>query len=291
MPDRTYSERDVAAIIARAAERQRHAAPRDDAPGLTLAEIERAGQEAGLDPALLRSAAGELDAGTLGLEAARPGTAVADRWVEGPLPPGAWEDVVAALRIRLGSSAAPTWWGPDTSQVGADQEWTHTALGGVRTTVSVSPRGERTRIRVVRVDRGLPNARVQGTVVSAIGALPVGLLAGALVAGAFGWGDVAGVAALLLVLVLGTALGSMGLTRRTVDRRDRQADEVKRLAADLADRLAHGAPTGGDPQGTERGAALGRTNPAEARPDLDLSGIDAEAVESAPRQAPRRARS
>ena len=58
---RTYSEREVADIIERAAERQATADRTDDRPGLTLDEIERIGAEAGLDPAALRAAANEAD--------------------------------------------------------------------------------------------------------------------------------------------------------------------------------------------------------------------------------------
>ena len=86
MSDRTYSEREVAAIIERAAQAQQRGTD-PDAPGLTLAEIERVGREAGLDPALLRRAAAEVDAGLLSQEATRPGTDVAARWVDAPPGP------------------------------------------------------------------------------------------------------------------------------------------------------------------------------------------------------------
>ncbi|MDT7858187.1 hypothetical protein RQM47_16180 [Rubrivirga sp. S365] len=58
-PARTYSEVDAAAVLREAA--RRHGAP---APlGLTLAEIEEAARAAGVDPALVRAAAADLDLG------------------------------------------------------------------------------------------------------------------------------------------------------------------------------------------------------------------------------------
>ena len=260
MPDRTYTEREVAAIIARAADEQRLGADRADTPGLTLAEIERAGREAGLDPEALRRAAATLDAGGLGLDAVPAGTAVAERWLDGPLRPGAWEDAVARLRLTEGATTWVASAEPDVSTIGADEVWTHTTLFGVRTTVTLSPRGDRTRLRVVRVDRDVADARVMGLVVAGVVSLVVGMLVGAGVAETLGLGDLAGVVAVLLVLAAGMALGGPVLTRRTLARRARQSREVERLAETLARQLVPAA-------GAEAVDA-----PAGLR--LDLSALD-----------------
>ena len=61
MPERQYSESEVRRII-EAATRQRGGAA-EGGEGLTLAEIERVGQESGIDPAHLRAAARALDEG------------------------------------------------------------------------------------------------------------------------------------------------------------------------------------------------------------------------------------
>lgn len=280
MSDRTYSEREVAAIIQRAAEAQHREAP-DDVPGLTLSEIERVGREAGIDPARLRQAASELDAGLLSGGAERPGTAVAEAWVEGAVRPEAWEDAVTALRLRAGAPAAGT---ADTSAVGEAREWTHVTALGTRTTVSVSPRGNRTRVRVMTQD-AVVNARLQATVVGSVVALVPAFLLGALVAEGLGFGDFAGVAALLTVFVVTAAALSETLTRKTHARRDRQATEADRLAADLARRL--GAPAA---------APVGETGePAATRSDarIDPSLLDAEPESPAERspEAARRTRS
>ncbi len=277
MNDRTYSEREVAAIIERAAESQRAAPPRGDAPGLTLAEIERAGQEAGLDPALLRSAAAELDAGALTLGPGRSKSAVAERWIDIPLQPEAWEDAVSALRLQFGASATAGWGGSDTAQVGMGQEWTHQNLSGVRTTISASPRGDRTRIRVVQADRGFENERLQGVIMGAGLAFLPALVSGALVAEALGRGDLWGIVTMIVVLVLGSGIGVTTLATRTRRRRERQAAQVQHLADDVAQRLSPGA----DP------AVLADNAPASAR--LDDAWMDADEA-AAPEGAPPRRR-
>lgn len=280
MSDRTYSEREVAAIIQRAAEAQHREAP-DNVPGLTLSEIERVGHEAGIDPARLRQAASDLDAGLLSGGGARPGTATAERWVEGPLRPEAWEDAVVALRLGAG---APAGGGADTSAVGETREWTYATPTGGRTTVTVSPRGDRTRIRVVSQD-AVVNARLQATLVGAVIALVPAMLLGALVAETLGLGDLAGVAALLAAFVPSTAVLSEVLTRQTHARRARRATEADRLADDLAHRL--GAP------GSPEAAPASEIEPAPEAARIDPTLLDAEPEGSAERSpgADRRTRS
>ena len=262
MPDRLYSEREVAAIIAQAAEHQRHQDHGPEGPGLTLDEIERAGREAGLDPAALRRAAADLDAGRLGPATVPEGTTVAERWIDGEVPPGAWEDAVADLRLTAGSTAVLL---PDTSDVtrlGADQEWTHTGLGGVRKTVTLSPRDDRTRLRVVMSDGG-GDARVVGTVVAGVASLLLGMLAGGIAAEGLAAGDLTGVVVLVAVLVAGTVLGTPIVSGAIQKRRQRYAAEAERLADGLARRLA-------GPQSEPEAAA----EPAGAAPALDLSALD-----------------
>ncbi len=241
MPDRTYSDREVAAIIARAAQDQRLASSREDAPGLTLEEIQRAGHEAGLDPQALRRAADAVDAGTLAPDGFPLGTAVAERWVEGELRPGAWEDTVGHLRLALGGSAASAWSGPDVTTMGADVEWTHSTLSGVLTTVTLSPRAGQTRLRVSRADSNVSDARVYGLALAGAASILVGLLLGGVVAEELGLGDLAGILAVLTVTVLGTALGGPVITRRLRARRTRHAHDAETLADDLVRRLAREA--------------------------------------------------
>ena len=164
---RTYSEREVQSIIERAVERQHAAEERTGGAGLTLAEIERLGRESGIDPAHLRAAAAEVDeAGrTLSRQTGQTRTHVeAERWIDAPFSLAAWEDAVAELRGRFGAPIGAPFGsdaGETVQQVGRSYEWTHTSMLGVKTRVTVSPRGDRTRVRLDQLV-GLSSSAVEG---------------------------------------------------------------------------------------------------------------------------------
>ncbi|WP_412067293.1 hypothetical protein [Rubrivirga sp. IMCC43871] len=276
MSERTYSEAEVAAIFARAAERQRPPSPSTFSTGLTLAEVEQAGREAGLDPSTVRAAAAEIDARERYPE--RSAVAVAERWVEAPLAAGAWDDLVASLRHRFGASTA--WWGTDTGTVGTAQEWTHTAGSGTRTTVTLSPREGQTLLRVVQEGAGLGDDRTMGWLVAAVVALVPAMLAGALVAETLALGDLMGIATVLLVLIPSVAIGGPWVASRVRAGRSRQAETVQTLADDLADQLVRGRQPSVEPAPVEAPGPL-----------LDLSAFDESDTEADGRSERRRERS
>ncbi len=191
MSERTYSEREIADLIARAAERQQDARQRDDGPGLTLSEIERIGRESGIDPAHLRAAAAEMDSAgrTLSRQSGHTRTHVtAERWIDAPLAPEAWEEAVTELQDRLGVNA--TYWmgqssGGTVQQVGNAYEWQHTSSIGVQTTVTASPRGDRTRLRIRQLV-GLASPTAEGIGYGAFIAVVAGAIGGALSGAALG---------------------------------------------------------------------------------------------------------
>lgn len=241
MSDRIYTEKEVAAIFARAAEHQRSRSKRDAAAGLTLKEIEEVGLEAGLDAGVIRAAANDLDVQQQYPE--HPRITVMERWVEKPLPVGAWEDLVASLRHKLGTNYA--WWGKDTATLGDAHEWTHTSASGVQTTVTVSPRDDRTLLRVVQEDSGMDDERTMGWLVAAVVGLVPAVLTGALVAEVLAFGDLAGIAAMMLVFVVALTVGGPALTASVRKSRERRPDRVRQLADDLRDQVlsmqVHGA--------------------------------------------------
>ncbi len=276
MPERTYAEEEVAAIFARAAERQRPASTREASTGLTLAEVEQAGVEAGLNPTAIRAAAAEV--GIRQRFPTRPKVAVAERWIEAPIPAGVWEDLVVSLRHRLGASSA--WWDRDTVSLGEAQEWMHTAASGVRTTVTLSPRGERTLLRVVQEDAGFEDDRQMGWLMAALLGLLPSLLAGALVAETLALGDFTGVAVVVLVLLTAVAFGGPLLAARVRNGRERQAERVRQIADSLADQIGgvQSQPTSDD-------------SSTASAPQLDLSVLDAEVSPTPPQTERRRAKS
>lgn len=180
MGDRTFSEREVAQIIERAVERQSDAYRDVPEAGLTMEEIERVGRDVGIDPRHLRAAAAEVAAGGAG-GGGRSQTnthVVVERWLEGPLSLTAWEETVGMLQDRFGldagylsgRSAAGS-----VSQVGNTYEWTHTSGLGVQTRVTVSARGNRTRLRLSQLV-GIARSEVEGPLWGAVLTLILGLI-------------------------------------------------------------------------------------------------------------------
>lgn len=188
MPHRTYSEREVTALLERAAELQAQAARQADGrPGLTLDELAAIADESGLDPALLRQAAAELDApqGTP-LVTPHAGTTsthiYVERRVPGSLSPEAWEDTVMELRHRFDTDLGSAWGMPGygqsiVEQIGRSVEWRHTSMSGIETRLMVRPRTDRLDVRLSqRVGWGSPVAEsaTYGSGLAALAAFIVG---------------------------------------------------------------------------------------------------------------------
>lgn len=238
---RTYSEQEVADIIARAAERQAASSRTSERVGLTLDEIARLGADAGLDPDDLRAAADEIDRGGIARSASQTDThVVAERWADAPLTDEAWEDTVALLRERFGPSAAAMLGGSaggDVQQIGRAYEWSSMTGSGLQTTATVSPRGGRTRVRLTQ-HVGLANPRTEGLAIGGFLALVIAVIT------AVALGTTAGVAPPLVVLAAlaafaaSFAVAAPGVT--TFDRRwrDRKLDTLNTLADDIAGVLA-----------------------------------------------------
>ena len=260
---RTYSEQEVADIIARAAERQAASARQPVREGLTLDEIERLGSDAGLDPADLRAAAAEVDAGgrTLARQSSQTRThVVVERWIDAPLSEAGWEDAVAEMQGTLGADVGAAFGMRvgQQQQVGRAFEWSHTSGLGVQTTVTASPRGERTKLRLTQLV-GLASPRVEGAMYGGV----VGVVAALAALVAVGQTDAPFLTALLVLLATFAVVTAVAAPVTTaLDRRWR----VKKLDAlgALADRIAPVlvAPTS-DP--LSDAPALASTLPAAAQ--------------------------
>lgn len=189
MTDRTYSEKEVAVLLERAAELQVQAARRaDHRLGLTLDELESIASEAGLDPSLLRQAANELDQPQHSLLRRNSGQtaihAFVERRVPGELTPEVWEDIVAELRHHFESDLAgmmgmPQYGVGTTEQIGRSVQWRHMSMSGLETKVLIRPREDELDIRLSqRV--GWSGAPTEGTTYGIILAVAAGLVSGAI---------------------------------------------------------------------------------------------------------------
>lgn len=144
---RRYSEEEIERILARAAELEAEKPPAADAGGMTLAELEQIGAEAGLHPELLRTAARELDRGVSASPVGSrrllgaPVVVRFEREVEGELGREGLERLIPELRRTDGTGHAAVV-GETLSWQSTDQEQTRTLA------VTVSSSGGRTRIWV-----------------------------------------------------------------------------------------------------------------------------------------------
>lgn len=140
---RTFTESEAQKVFARVAERQRATGTSAEA-GLSLSDLEEAAQAAGLDPALVASAAAELDAPDDGRRfLGAPTEVVRQRLICGPVSDEAWEGIVAAARAEYGLRGV-------AGQVGRVREWSISSGGrqqnAVTTRLSLEPAGDDTRL-------------------------------------------------------------------------------------------------------------------------------------------------
>jgi hypothetical protein len=149
---RRFDDEEVSVILKRAAEMQE--AQSGTSAGMTLADLEEVAREAGLDPALVRRAAADLElTGGRGVEPARAGFLGAptrlryERVVDGELAADDYEAVVDEIRRTLDDMGL-------VSTLGRTLAWRTTPGSGRRqarvreVSVTVVARGGKTGIRV-----------------------------------------------------------------------------------------------------------------------------------------------
>ncbi len=140
---RLYSDKEISAVLKRAAELHRDQGPTDTS-GLTLAELEQIAAEVGIDPAFVKTAATELEEGRTDTDFhfwGGPLSVDLERIVEGEVSEAKWEEIVMEIRRIFGSAGK-------TGQLGRSLEWIHGDQTGERAHVTLSPMGGQTRIRI-----------------------------------------------------------------------------------------------------------------------------------------------
>ena len=222
--DPHFSPEAARTIFRRAAEHQEmaRAALEANANGLSLADLQSIGAEAGIDPAYIAAAAAELQtddaeedvpwwyAGspTIEAEAVVPG-AITD----GPV----WAAMVQELRDTFGTGGVAT-------QIGDTLEWSfEPPMGGASTRVTATPEPHGTRIRITRSK--LSSARLGAVMGGTFGIS--GLAVGGLIFTFKGF-DVVGLLFMVVLMALGAAI--MGLSipmyRAAVRREQEQFDAL-----------------------------------------------------------------
>lgn len=147
---RRYTEEETALVLKRAAELAAHSPSSSEARGMTLAEIEQVGREAGIDKALVRRAAKELQrpiqTGSHSAFLGGPTMIRIERIIEGEVPERVYEFLVEEIRAQLGEMG-------NASTLGRSLAWTTgPVMQGSTSTravnVSVTPRNGQTTLRV-----------------------------------------------------------------------------------------------------------------------------------------------
>jgi len=240
--EKTYSEREVAAIIERAVARQEAAQRKHSEGGLNLEDLERVARETGIDPAHLHAAVTEVERG-LAADAARPtytNTHVRlERWVDGAFDDAVWEDTLAEVEQGLGTNYAGTAYHtqPRHQQHGRTREWCHVSAMGIVTEVSASEREGGVRLRFsAYVGFGAPKAQAPFL------ALLPAILGGVLAGGVF---DAVWVGVLAFLLLLGALSPPIGRADRRW--RERKGRALEATADLLTERLSAAARSAAGP--------------------------------------------
>ena len=208
MNERTYTEKEIAQMLERAAELQAHSSKKINDSGLTLSELEAVAADAGLDPTFLRQAAQELNSPVRPLLNHGMDSNATHNFVERIVPVvaslDAIEDAVAELKHRFDSShgdaMGSTFGNSSTEQIGRTVEWKHVSMSGVETRAMIRPRGNQTHVRLSqRV--GLASNLTEGIV---YGTLLAGLIGG--ISGAITDSGLTGLIVLLVAMVVAIPL-------------------------------------------------------------------------------------
>lgn len=215
-PGRRFNEKEVAKIIKRASELQEEEAPAESSSGMSLAELEQVAREAGLDPALVRRAATDLDTRITDQQPSpfvgAPTRLRLERTIDGELTPDAFEPMVLEMQRVIGQVGT-------ASTIGRTLTWT--AFGVDRRRVStrtvqviVTPRDGRTTIRIEE---------------------PLSQLAG----GLFG-GVMAGLGGFLSSVAMGVGMGTFESVPITVGLMGATLSGAYLVARTIFGRMSHG---------------------------------------------------
>lgn len=143
MPERRYTDEEVAAIFERAAEPQQQSLPAPDGRGMTLAALQEIGREVGFSPEAIAQAAHSLE------QRGRPGSRTllgvrvgVGRTVEvdGAISEASWERLVADLRETFRARGV-------VYSEGVARHWSN---GNLQALVEPTPAGHRVRLQTIK---------------------------------------------------------------------------------------------------------------------------------------------
>jgi hypothetical protein len=206
---RRFNEKEVALIIKRASELQQNETTAESTTGMSLAELEQVAREAGLDPALVRRAAEDLDTRVTDQTPSRflgaPTALRLERTIDGEVPADEYEAMVLEMQRLLGGVGTASTLGRTLqfSLTGATRQ--HASGRAVQ--VTVAPRNGRTTIRIEEPLGPLAGGLFGGL----MGGMGGGLMGPAIAVGAAAFHS-----AIVATGLVGVAVGSSYLLARTI---------------------------------------------------------------------------
>jgi len=232
-PSRRFNEKEVAQIIKRASELQVSEAPAESTSGMSLTELEQVAREAGLDPALVRRAATDLDTRVTDQRPSpflgAPTTLRLERTIDGEVPVEEYESMVLEMqRIvnQIGSA----------STIGRSLQWTSFGVRrrnvSTRTVqVTITPRHGRTTIQIHE-----PVGQLAGGLFGGL----MGGLGGGLGSAAFGIGMSVFMSGTVALGLVGSVVGGAYLLARTIFGRmvRSRGEELQELMSHLVDHVS-----------------------------------------------------
>ena len=229
---RRFNEKEVADIIKRASELQQVESTAESTTGMSLAELEQIAREAGLDPALVRRAASDLDTRVSDRQPSpflgAPTTLVLERTIDGEVPADEYEAIVLEIQRELGGVGS-------ASTLGRSLVWTMQRSHGPRARtstvqVTITPRNGRTTIRMVEQLSQLAGG-LFGGLMGGLGAGTSGFAMG------IGMG-VFDSAAITVAIIAGMITGSYALARTIFGRVAKgRGERLQRLMSRLAEHV------------------------------------------------------
>ncbi|MEM6337898.1 MAG: hypothetical protein AAF752_15105 [Bacteroidota bacterium] len=266
MPERRYTEGEIAEILRRAVDAHEAQKQADHAEGLTLEELQRAGAAAGLPAEVIAAAAAAFDRAPsppkITAQAGIPMTVQHEATLPGPLTDDAWSRLVADARRTFKATGK-------VEQMGSLRRWKNGNLN-----MLVEPDGETHRIRFQTTSSNGQSGMI-GSLVLLVTALILGLsfaLSGDLVEPS-------------VQFMLGAmAIGGIGMYAFTQRRQTRWSEERDEQMHALAERAAEYVAQ------TEIG--LPAIKPAETEPVRPAHAVFDEWVndEDAPERQPTRSK-
>lgn len=237
---RRYNEKEVALIIQQASELQEADAPGESSAGMSLIELEQIARETGLDPALIRRAAADLDTRVTDRAPSRflgaPSTLRLERTIDGEISPDEYEAIVLEIQRTVGGMGA-------ASTLGRTLQWTSAGTGrrrlsGRMVQVTLTPKNGRTSIRIEE-----PVSQVARALFAvSMGAIGMGMMPLVSVGGGYLGTALAGpTAAVGAAVATGAAfLGTTYLFARTVFNKivSSRGDTLQTLMSRLAEHVA-----------------------------------------------------